>query len=160
MVVDHSLTLHLGTDHAGLKEKDVIRDWLRSFGWSVVDHGTNQIDDQDDFPDFIAPASAAVSRAPLTNRAVIFGGSGQGEAMLANRFPGVRAVVCYYFNPEIIKLSRLHNDSNVLSFGARFMAVEEMKLALEIWLKTPVEADPKRARRNQKIEAWAKSRLL
>ncbi len=152
MKVDHDLTIHLATDHAGLAHKDAIRDWLRQVGWAVVDHGTNQIDPLDDFPDFIAPAARAVSVAEARARAIVFGGSGQGEAMMANRFRNVRAVVCYHYDREIIRLARAHNDSNVLAFGARFVSVEAMKEAIELWLMTPVEADAKRARRNQKLE--------
>lgn len=157
MVIDNDLTIHVATDHAGLAHKDAIRDWLRQAGWTVVDHGANQIDPEDDFPDFIAPAARAVSEAPARNRAIIFGGSGQGEAMMANRFQNVRAVVCYHYNPEIISLSRSHNDSNVLSFGARFVAVAEMKAAIALWLVTPVESNEKRARRNQKLETLSRA---
>jgi ribose 5-phosphate isomerase B len=159
MKKETNLVIHVATDHAGFVAKEEIRLWLESEGFKVVDHGARQFDGSDDFPDFIVLAARAVSESPNQTRAIIFGGSGQGEAMMANRLKNVRAVVCYRFDSEIIRLSRTHNDSNVLSFGARFVLVEEMKQAIEIWLSTPVENDPKRARRNQKIELLSRHNL-
>lgn len=97
-------------------------------------------------------AAGAVSVASEDAYGIIFGGSGQGEAMLANRFPNVRATVFYGGELEIIRLSRAHNDANVLSIGARFVSVEEVKIAILTWLSTPVLVDEKYRRRNQKIE--------
>jgi ribose 5-phosphate isomerase B len=103
-------------------------------------------------PSRMSLAAAAVSGAPEDSLGLIFGGSGQGEAMVANRFANVRATVYYGGALEIIELSRAHNDANVLSFGARFVSVEEIKECILLWLKTPVLTDDKYRRRNQKIE--------
>ena len=92
----------------------------------------------DDYPDFIIPCAKAVSK-DLNSRGIIFGGSGQGEAMAANRIKGVRAAVFYNGPDEIIRLSRQHNNANILSIGARFMMESEIQSAIEIWLKEPFE---------------------
>lgn len=144
-------TIHLATDHAGLERKDETKRWLEEEGYVVVDHGAHVFDAEDDFPDYIKKAAEAVSKEPTT-RAIIFGGSGQGEAMVANRFPHVRATVFYGGNEEIITLSREHNDANVLSVGARFVSIETLERILRTWLTTPFLENPKYERRNQKIE--------
>jgi ribose 5-phosphate isomerase B len=148
-------TIHLATDHAGLERKGEVLAWLTERGYIVVDHGAHHFDATDDFPDFIKLAAEAVSKEP-TARGIIFGGSGQGEAMVANRYPHVRATVFYGGNEEIVTLSRQHNDANVLSIGARFVTFETLERILPIWLSEPVLADPKYERRNQKIERITK----
>jgi ribose 5-phosphate isomerase B len=150
-----NLTIHLATDHAGLAHKDVIKAWLQREGYDVTDHGAYHLDALDDFPDFIRPAAEAVSKDP-TSRAIIFGGSGQGEAMVANRFPHVRATVYYGGNQDIITLSRQHNDANILSIGTRFVKEHEAKEVIACWLKTSPLDDKKYERRNRKIERITK----
>jgi ribose 5-phosphate isomerase B len=147
----HSV-IHLATDHAGFEYKNAVKEWLSMEGYEVVDHGAHQCDMQDDFPDYIQKAARAVSQNPAVVKAIIFGGSGQGEAMAANRFPHVRATVYYGGNPDIVTLSRQHNDANVLSFGARFVPLEEVKDMITRWLQTSVLEDEKYVRRNQKID--------
>ena len=156
MIDPRLLTLHIATDHAGFSLKTEIVAWLKGEGYTVVDHGAHLLDEGDDFPDFIAKAARAVSQNATESRGIIFGGSGQGEAMVANRFSQVRAVVYYGSNEEIVKLSRQHNDANVLSVGASLVSVEETKRALVLWLEEPFQADPKYERRNQKIERLLK----
>lgn len=151
-MAEKSFTIHIATDHAGFSQKSEVAKWLEAEGYQVVDHGAHHLDEMDDFPDFIGKAARAVSQNPAHSKAVIFGGSGQGEAMAANRFPNVRAVVYYGGNEEIVKLSRQHNDSNILSIGARFVSLEETKRSITIWLETNFDGQEKRERRNQKIE--------
>ena len=146
------MTIYLATDHAGLELKDQVRDWLQTEGLQVEDCGAYEYDALDDFPDFIKVAAAAVAEAPSERKAVIFGGSGQGEAMMANRYDGVRAVVYYGAVPEIPALSREHNNSNVLSLGARFVSFEDAKQAVSDWLNTEALTDEKYHRRNQKLD--------
>lgn len=147
-----SLTINLATDHAGLELKNAVKVWLESEGYTVTDHGAHHFDADDDFPDFIQKAAQVVSRASATNRAIIFGGSGQGEAMAANRFPHVRATVYYGGPEEIIELSREHNDANILSIGARFVDEALAKKVIWNWLHAPAGTHPRFDRRNQKIE--------
>ena len=132
------MKIHLATDHAGLDLKNSIREYLINQGYDVKDHGAYEYDALDDYPDFIIPCAKAVSK-DLNGRGIIFGGSGQGEAMAANRIKGVRAAVFYNGPDEIIRLSRQHNNANILSIGARFMMESEIQSAIEIWLKEPFE---------------------
>lgn len=143
--------IHLATDHAGFNHKEEVNEWLRGEGFDVIDHGAKSFEPSDDFPDYISLAAKAISKSPQ-DRGIIFGGSGQGEAICANRFPYVRAVVYYGGEPEIPKLSREHNDSNVLSIGARFVSVEETKRAIWEWLMTDSVKEEKYHRRNRKID--------
>jgi ribose 5-phosphate isomerase B len=142
--------IHLAADHAGFDHKMAVFDWLREEGFEVCDHGAFTANPLDDYPDFIVPAAAAVNISPSA-RAIIFGGSGQGEAMAANRFPHVRATVLYSTQEDIVRLSREHNDANVLSVGARFLSVDETKRAVWEWLHTAASAEEKYHRRNQKL---------
>jgi len=151
------------TDHAGFLLKEELIPFVRSLGYEVEDYGAHSLDEKDDYPDYIAPVARIVSQEPNT-RAIILGGSGQGEAMLANPFPGVRAIV---FNgqycpkdgrvvPEEITVSRQHNDSNILSLGARFLNEDEAKQAVKVWLETSFSGEERHARRLKKIEEITK----
>tara|TARA_Y100001934_G_C12363701_1_gene782206 strand:- start:1647 stop:2084 length:438 start_codon:yes stop_codon:yes gene_type:complete len=130
------MTIHLATDHAGLELKDSIKDYLLNKGHDVTDHGAYEYDALDDYPDFIFPCAKAVA-SDSSSRGIILGGSGQGEAMAANRINGARAAVFYNGPMEIVKLSREHNNANILSIGARFMSDNEIINVLEIWFKEP-----------------------
>ena len=110
------MIIHLATDHAGLDLKNSIKTYLLNKGFEVKDHGAHEYDPQDDYPDFIFPCAKAVAKN-IDSRGIILGGSGQGEAMAANRIKGIRAVVFYNGPKEIIKLSREHNNANILSLG-------------------------------------------
>lgn len=128
----------LATDHAGYELKEKVRLYLEKEGYAVEDFGAYEYDRADDYPDFILPAARVVGSSPGT-RGIIFGGSGQGEAMAANRIKGVRAAVFYDGPEEIVLLSRRHNDANILSFGARFISPERAIQLISLWLKEPFE---------------------
>ena len=132
------MIIHIATDHAGLELKEKVKSYLSKLDYEVIDHGAYEYDALDDYPDFIFPCAKAVSN-DLNSKGIILGGSGQGEAMAANRVKGVRAAVFYNGPDEIIKLSRQHNDANILSLGARFMSDQEMYKIIELWLSTNVE---------------------
>ena len=132
------MKIHIATDHAGLELKNIIRDYLSEKGHDVVDHGAHEYDALDDYPDYIFPCAKAVA-SDLESRGIILGGSGQGEAMAANRVKGVRAAVFYNGPVDIVKLSREHNNANVLSLGARFMTEDEIYGVIEMWLDEPFE---------------------
>ena len=155
--MNNHLTIHLATDHAGFECKNTVKVWLEEEGYQVIDHGALHYDTQDDFPDFISLAAAAVSKDPMQSRAIVFGGSGQGEAMVANRFPHVRATVYYGGDEEIVRLSRQHNDANVLSLGARFVSTLDALRVVEMWLHASPLTDQKYERRNKKIERITKA---
>ena len=130
------MKIHIATDHAGLDLKNIIRDFLISKGHEVTDHGAHEYDALDDYPDYIFPCAEALA-SDLESRGIILGGSGQGEAMAANRVKGVRAAVFYNGPVEIVKLSREHNNANILSLGARFMTEDEIYDVIELWLDEP-----------------------
>jgi ribose 5-phosphate isomerase B len=145
------MKIYLATDHAGFEMKEGIKDSLLHDGFEVEDCGAYAYEENDDYPDFIAVAARAVSNDPDNTRAIILGGSGQGEAMLANKFSHVRAVVFYGSQGEIVTLSREHNDANVISIGARFVTVEEAKRIVKVWLRTEFSGDERHVRRLAKI---------
>ena len=144
------MKIHLATDHAGLELKEKVRLYLSDLNYEVIDHGAYEYDALDDYPDFIFPCANAVSNDP-ESKGIILGGSGQGEAMAANRVKGVRAAVFYNGPDEIIKLSRQHNNANILSLGARFMSEEEMYKIIEVWLSTDFESG-RHQRRIEKLD--------
>lgn len=150
-----SLTIHFASDHAGYEMKNEIKAWLRSEGFNVMCYGPHEYDPLDDYPEFISRAAHAISQKPEGARGLIFGGSGQGEAMMANRFPNVRATVYYGGDARIINLSREHNDANVLSIGARFVDMDTAKRVIWDWLHTPFSEDEKYARRIEQAEEIA-----
>ena len=130
------MRIHIGSDHAGLELKNELLAHLVNSGHDVTDHGPYEYDALDDYPDFIFPCATAVS-LDNESKGIILGGSGQGEAMAANRVKGCRAAVFYNGPLEILKLSREHNNANILSLGARFMTQDEIVKIIEIWLKEP-----------------------
>lgn len=146
------MTIYFATDHAGFELKEVLITYVRSLGYETKDCGAYAYDADDDYPSFIKTASQAVSEDPLNRRAIILGGSGQGEAMTANRFPGVRATVYYGGPTEIIRLSREHNDANILSLGARFLHTEDAQTAVALWLTTAFTGEARHVRRIAAIE--------
>lgn len=146
--------IYLATDHAGFELKNAVRDWLLGEGFVVEDCGASVFDAEDDYPDYIQKAAAAIAAAPAERKAIIFGGSGQGEAMQANRYKGVRAAVFYGGPSEIVTLSREHNDANILSFGARFVDADKAKEMIWLWLHAePLKAE-KYHRRNTKLDRF------
>ncbi|MBI2642569.1 MAG: RpiB/LacA/LacB family sugar-phosphate isomerase [Candidatus Wildermuthbacteria bacterium] len=144
--------IYLGSDHAGFELKEVIKNYLKEQGKEAEDLGAFELNEEDDYPDFITPVAKKVAQDPEQNRGIVLGGSGQGEAIAANRFKGVRAAVYYGGSLDIVKLSRQHNNANILSLGARFLTKEQAIEAVDLWLKTPFEAG-KHDRRIKKIES-------
>jgi ribose 5-phosphate isomerase B len=147
------MTIYFATDHAGFELKQHLVAYVRDvLGYAVEDCGAHAFAPEDDYPEFIKLAAHAVSENPDDARAIILGGSGQGEAMVANKFPHVRATVYYGGSQDILKLSREHNNANILSLGARFMTVEEAKESVALWLSIPFSHEERHERRIQNIE--------
>jgi len=147
------------SDHAGFDLKKDLMPFVASLGYEVEDLGAVEYKPEDDYVGYVAQAASRVSADPDNVRAIVLGGSGQGEAIVANRFPCVRAVVyngesrgALYNDLDEIALSREHNDANVLSLGARFLVVEEAQQAVERWLKTPFSGEERHKRRIRQIE--------
>lgn len=155
------MKIYLATDHAGFELKNKLKDILSSEGHEVVDKGPFHYDSQDDYPDLIKPAAEAVS-ADKGSFGIILGGSGQGEAMCANRVGGVRAAVFYGDSGEqtdisgetidIITSARTHNNANVLSIGARFLTEEEVLNAVRKFLSIPFKEEERHVRRINKLD--------
>jgi ribose 5-phosphate isomerase B len=129
------MKIALGTDHAGFQYKEKVKALLISLGHEFKDCGTFN-EDPVDYPVFIRPAAEAVARGEC-ERAIVFGGSGNGEAMTANKVHGVRCALCW--NEEVARLSRQHNDANVLSLGQRVIPEDVALKVVRVWLDTAFE---------------------
>lgn len=161
------MKVFIASDHAGFELKNKIKDFLSKKGAEVSDCGAFEYDKDDDYPDFISKAAINVSKNP-GSFGIIFGGSGQAEMMTANKIKGIRCALFYNKalpiasidiagsiseDPfEMIKLTRIHNDANVLSIGARFVSVEDTQKAVALFLSTDFPADERHVRRIKKME--------
>jgi len=164
------MNISLATDHTGFEQLKDIKEYLESLGHECQDFGPSSLNISDDYPDFIFKAAQAVADGSC-ERGVILGGSGQGEAMAANRIKGVRCAVFYgpavvgriidangrvSSSPyEIVRLSREHNNSNMLSMAARFVSLTDMKQVIKLWLDTPFTEQPRHVRRIDKLDRLA-----
>lgn len=145
------MKVYIGTDHAGFEIKEKLVPFLKSLGHEVEDLGAHTLEPLDDYPDFIHPVAVAVA-GDHAARGIILGGTGQGEAICANRVKGIRAAV-YYGGPfDVVVLSREHNDANILSLGARFIDANEAQEVVRVWLATPFSAEERHVRRIKKID--------
>jgi ribose 5-phosphate isomerase B len=129
------MKISLGTDHAGFHHKEKVKALLEQLGHEVKDFGTFS-EEAVDYPAFVRPAAEAVAKGEC-ERGIVFGGSGNGEAMSANKVRGVRCALCW--NEEVARLSRQHNDANVLSLGERVIPEETALAIVRIWLTTDFE---------------------
>lgn len=160
------MKIFIGSDHAGFELKEKLVPFLRVLGYEVIDKGDFAPKQDDDYPKFIGLVAEEVSRAQTDAnttrtdaekyknevRGIVIGGSGEGEAIVANRFPNVRAAEYYGGNLEIVRLSREHNDANILSLGARFLNEADAKVAVKLWLETPFSNESRHTRRIKEIE--------
>jgi len=150
----HTQTVILAADHAGFGLKEAIKSHLEAGGFTVLDVGAHELVEGDDYPIYMVDAALKVAQDIVgSTKAIIFGGSGNGEAIASNRFPGVRAAVWYGGNEDIIRLSREHNNANILSIGARFVTETEAKKAVDLWLATSFSGDERHQRRNDLIDS-------
>jgi ribose 5-phosphate isomerase B len=130
------MKIAIGSDHAGFNYKEAIKDLLLRLGHEVQDLGTHAPQPPVDYPLFIRPVAEAVASG-AAERGIVLGGSGNGEAIVANRVRGVRCALCW--NAESATLGRRHNDANVISLGERMMPLETALDLVRIWLETPFE---------------------
>jgi ribose 5-phosphate isomerase B len=161
------MRIALSTDHAGFDQMKQLLEYLKSKGHECMDFGPESFDENDDYPDFIFPAAKAVAEGEC-EVGIIFGGSGQGEAIAANRVKGVRCGVFYggasaqssvdasgkqaEDDFEILRLNRQHNHANMLSLAGRFLDIETIKQAVDIWLSTPYSEEERHNRRINKLD--------
>ncbi len=144
------MKIYIGADHAGFDLKETIKSHLISKGHTVEDLGAFEKVETDDYPDFVVPVAEKVSRDP-ESFGIVFGGSGEGESMATDRIPGARTAVFYGGPLEIVKLSREHNNANVLSIGARFVNENEAIKAVDTFIETPFSEDERHIRRINKF---------
>ena len=145
------MKIYIGSDHAGFELKEKIKTYLIGLSYEVVDKGAFTLDNNDDYPDFVLPVASSVA-TDENSFGIILGGSGQGEAMCANRVKGVRATEYYGGNTDIIKISREHNNANILSIGARFASEDEAISAINIFIETKFNEEERHIRRINKLE--------
>lgn len=152
------MIVYLASDHAGFEMKESIREAFDKGefggGYAIVDCGADHFKDGDDYPSYMARAAEHVSEDAEHNPslAILFGGSGAGEAIVANRFPFVRAIVYQGADMSLVALGKEHNDANVLSVGARFVSLTKAKEAISLFLSTPFSHDERHSRRIIDIE--------
>ena len=155
------MKVYFASDHAGFELKKMLIEHVKVMQYEVEDCGAYELDPDDDYPAFIAKAAEAIATDP-DSRAILIGGSGEGEAIVANRFKNVRAVVFYGGGREqmdasgksldIIASSRMHNNANALSLGSRFLGQEEAIAAVERWLTLPFPGEERHVRRIAKFD--------
>jgi ribose 5-phosphate isomerase B len=166
------MKVFLATDHTGLATKDTVYKMLLELGYDVQDCGAYDYNQDDDYPDFIGKAAIEVAKDPVNNRGIVFGGSGQGEAIAANKINNIRCALFYSpalaieaINIEgdkstdpfaILKLTREHNDANMLSIGFRFLKEEDIMNGIKLWLETPGATSERHLRRIEKIKKLEK----
>jgi|SRR3989344_9553779 len=153
------MKIFIGTDHAGYVLKEKLVATLKAQGYEVIDKGASEYNEKDDYPDFVILVAREISKDPNNARGIILGATGQGEAIAANKFPHVRAVVYYGQAPtvvddeaDVIVRSREHNNSNILSLAARYLTEEMAQKAVDLWLKTPFSQGERHIRRLGKID--------
>ncbi len=154
------MKLYISSDHAGFALKKHLLEYLQRGGFDITDLGPTTFDPHDDYPDFISLTAREVAQNPTTARGIVIGLSGQGEALVANKFPNVRAGVFYGGPEEIVQLLREHNDANVLSLGAKFVSAAVAERAVDMWLSTAFSNEPRHARRIEKIHALEKKNTI
>lgn len=157
------MKIYFAADHGGYALKEALKPYVQSLGYEVEDAGAHTLDGEDDYPVFVQAAARKVAEDPEHSRGIVIGGSGQGEAIAANRIKGVRAVV-YYGEParkqtdaegkslDMIFSTRDHNNSNVLSLAGRFLTEDEAKKAVSEWLAAPYSRAERHERRHKMID--------
>ncbi|MFH1769485.1 MAG: RpiB/LacA/LacB family sugar-phosphate isomerase [Parcubacteria group bacterium] len=143
--------IYLASDHRGYELKAKIKEWLTEWRFGFEDMGPDSYDKDDDYPDFVSLVGVRVSEDPVNSKGIVLGRSGQAEAIVANKYKNVRAVVYYGGDADLIRLSREDNDANVLSLGAGFLDEENAKAMIKLWLDTEFSNQERHKRRIDKI---------
>lgn len=149
------MRIHIATDHAGLEFSTVLQSHLAAAGHDVIDHGPTEYDALDDYPAFCINAAQAVARDErdgVPSLGVVFGGSGNGEQMAANKVPGIRAALVW--SEATAVLAREHNNANIISIGARQHTVDEAMAFIDTFIATPFTNDERHVRRIQQLAEY------
>lgn len=151
------MKIFFASDHAGFELKNKLMEFVKGLGYEAEDLGPYELNPADDYPLSVEKAAIEIFKEPDNARAIVLGKTGEGEATVANRFPNVRAAVFYGGNTDIIRLSREHNDSNILSLAAGFLSGEQAEDAVKLWLETPFSGDERHIRRLEEIDKLEES---
>lgn len=154
------MKIYIGSDHAGFEMKRDLLKFLSESGFELYDCGPEEYNHDDDYPDYVAMVAQHVSQHVSKGEnmcGIVIGYSGQGEAMVANRFPSIRCAVFYGGPKHVITLSREHNDANILSLGANFLTTKEARETALLWLHTEFSGEERHTRRIKKIEGYDNS---
>lgn len=146
------MKVYFASDHAGFELKETLVHFLRERGYDVEDCGPYTLNTQDDFPELVRPVASKVLE-DIGSLGIVIGGSGQGEAIVLNRIKGIRTTVYYGGQSDVLRVSREHNNANVLSLGARFIESTEAKNAVLLWLTTDFSHEERHERRINQIDA-------
>jgi ribose 5-phosphate isomerase B len=146
--------VHLGSDHAAFELKQAVIDWLGSSGYEPVDHGPLAYDAEDDYPPYVLAAASAVAAEP-GSFGIVLGGSGNGEAIAANKVVGIRAALAW--SEVTARLAREHNDANVISLGARQYPVDDAVRFVATFLETPFSEEQRHVRRLAQVSDYERS---
>ncbi len=155
------MRIHIATDHAGLEFSTDLQEHLSREGHEVVDHGPKSFEPLDDYPGFCIDAAKAViadQSAGIPALGVVFGGSGNGEQMAANKVAGIRAALVW--NLDTAKLAREHNDANVISIGARQHSIDEAILFIDAFIATPFSGEERHARRIAQLSEFETTGMI
>ena len=155
------MRIHVATDHAGLEFSQQLQQHLREQGHEVVDHGPAEYDALDDYPSFCINAAVGVARdqrAGVEALGVVFGGSGNGEQMAANKVEGIRAALVW--NDSTASLAREHNNANVISIGARQHPVEDAVRFIDLFIATPFPGDERHVRRIGQLGEYERTGVI
>lgn len=147
------MKIFIGCDHKGFRIKEKVKSWLLGWGHEVEDLGAHSLDPDDDYPDFVSKVAEKVSENPDSEvvRGIILGATGEGEAIVANKYNGVRCSVYYGGPEEIVALSRDHSDANMFSIGVLFMDEPILEKMIQLWLEKPFSGTERHIRRLKKI---------
>lgn len=148
------MRVYLGSDHAGFELKARLIEWLAGAGHEPVDCGPESYNPEDDYPVYVMHAATRVADEP-GSLGIVIGGSGNGEAIAANKIDGIRAAIAW--TTETAQLARQHNNANVLSLGARMYSTEDATEFTKVFVETPFSEEPRHARRLEMIAAYEKS---
>ena len=143
------MTIYLATDHRGFNLKEQLKEYLTSQRREVVDVGATALNPNDDYVDFASEGARKVSENPTENRGIFLCGSGHGVDIVANKFTGIRAVLCW--NAEVAKQAREHEDANVPVLPADWVTEEQAREIVDVWLGTEFSGEERHARRSRKI---------
>jgi ribose 5-phosphate isomerase B len=150
-IIKNLKMIFIASDHAGYDLKESLKELLEEMMLEYVDIGPHAYDELDDYPDYIYPAAKKVAEDPDKHKGIVIGGSGQGEAIVANKVKGIRAGLYHGGPEEIVSLTRTHNNANVLALGARFLTSDQAREAVRRWLGTSFPGEERHHRRIEKI---------